>query len=157
MMFAANSFGQSAGLRGQPLSAMYFLHIGESNKPLWPFVLCLKEPESAEVAEILEEPLRRYVEIFIVPENDIEAIEKIIQNSLTESKKSVETTRHSYGSFQVTMVGHRSKNSVLLNPDQSILIFRAIFKQTSPSQKKLRFYLSNLLQRLGIDSPVDSR
>lgn len=158
MMLTTNTFGQSAGsgLQGQPLLAIYLLHVGESDKPLPTFVLCLKKPESTEVAGILKEPFWRDADIFVVQKKDFEKVERIVQDRLTASKKTKECAGHSYGSFQVTVVRPKAKDSVILNPDQSIQTFRAIFEQISPSQQKLRFYLKNLLHRLGVDLPVDN-
>jgi hypothetical protein len=43
-----------------PPQAIYILHIGESDKPLWPFVLAVKKPQAADLANMFQEPFWRH-------------------------------------------------------------------------------------------------
>ena len=63
-----------------PLRAIYILHLGESDKPLWPFVLALEEPQPSDVARILQEPFWRHADIFVVPARMLEDVARIVRD-----------------------------------------------------------------------------
>lgn len=122
----------------QPPTAMYFFHVGESDKPLPTFVFALKQPESTDLVEIIGEPFWRYTDVFIVQGEALEKAEKIVQDSLTSNQGVQAGISHSYGSFKVTILRDKSKESIYLNYEQSILTFRQIIEHISPSQQQIR-------------------
>ncbi len=134
-----------------PLRAIYILHLGESDKPLWPFVLALEEPQPSDVARILQEPFWRHADIFVVPARMLEDVARIVRDDRAEDQSN-DPMPHTFGSFQMTLVTAQTHNRVVMAPDQSKQFFRDLLIQIDPSQATLRSYVRNLLLRLGVQT-----
>jgi hypothetical protein len=134
-----------------PPQAIYILHIGESDKPLWPFVLAVKKPQAADLANMFQEPFWRHANVFVVPTQTLEDAARIMQNGFVEAP-SDDPTLQAFGSFQVTLVTAQSRKHMVMTPEQSKQCFRHLLMHTDPSQATLRAYVQTLLQRLGVTS-----
>jgi hypothetical protein len=150
---AAQVSAPPAGVSAQPLPTIYFLHVGESDKPLWPFVLSATPPDSTTLARFLPEPLWRQAGLFVLSADAVQHVEAMIRTHQTPGLSPADRPPEAYGSFRVTLVSQERQEHLLLRPEQAKSLLQEIFTHIAPPYPPLQLYLKTLLHRLGIAMP----
>jgi hypothetical protein len=131
---------------------IYFLHVGESDKPLSPFVLAAEEPSTAELARLLPEPLWRYASVFVLQAADLLRVEHFIRTAQAAPPPSHGQQAGAYGTFRVTLLHAEKQEQLVFPAGQSQVLFQNLFTHIAPTYPRWQAYLRNLLHRLGIHS-----
>lgn len=137
----------SSSPRAQTM-ALYLEHVGESNKPIPPFVLCLDRPKEGWLRGRLGEPAWRYANIHPTTVPLLHAAEAIV----IEQQPQVNDDgigRHL--SFQVTIVrgSPNETTTIRLDPQRSLAVFSALSELIPQAEVALQLDLRALIVRFG--------
>jgi hypothetical protein len=139
-----------AGASAPPSPTIYFVHVGESDKPLWPVVLSTTPPDATALARFLPEPLWRQAGLFILSVDDVQRVEAMLRPYQTADVSPADRTPAAYGSFRVTLVSQERQEHLLLRPEQAKSLLQEIFTRIAPTYPPFQSALKTLLQRLGV-------
>ncbi len=122
--------------------AVYFEFVGAIDKPIYPLVIAVREPSTAELNCSLPSFLRREDVVFVVDQKELADVDNLIESGPNESKSSE-------AEFNLVVVKTDSVKRFRLDLAASKKLFanlRAYFDDRNP---RLRDCLETLVKRLG--------
>jgi hypothetical protein len=150
LLSATHARTQSVPPAAQSPLTIYFLHVGESDKPLSPFVLAAEAPSASDLARLLPEPLWRYASVFVLRAEDLLQVERFLRAAQPAQPPSHGQQAGAYGTFRVTLQHAEKQEQLVFPAGQSQVLFQTLFTHIAPSYPNWQAYLRNLLHRLGI-------
>lgn len=146
LFFFLTSVWVSPNLNGAQTPALYFQHVGESDKPISPIVIAVTEPSQNELIEIFGSDEWEFSLFFAVSAKDFQKLSKVLEPYLKRQTEG--RSAFPFGSFKVTLVMDNSSQSIILPPSEFKKLLNEIYPLIVADYKSLKDYFDTLRKRL---------
>lgn len=137
-------FVRSAPPRLTP--AVYLRHVGASDKPIRPVVVCEKAPTSSEIQEMLRGDVAG-TQIVSISRNGLATMIAVCRVAL-EGESA--TDGREYGTFEITVVGGVKKLVKTVSPAAAGAVFSEMRRASGGISEELQTTLEGLQGRVGV-------